>query len=408
MLVASLSQRSGSRSSSSLSASACAKQLSGSSSLPNPIAGACGWSPRARRRSARRSRTAKNAWRSSASAKPVRSAVNSAGRVVSLGNAPARRCGPASAPLSSRQPRLAVERAEGHRQHCALLQRLRPGVTDYRPARRVERDLSGAGLLACAVGQPENAAAVATLERTGQQQPHRGAFEQRRQRTSPRACRVVGAEFVGFGRRVGIGVGKGREVVYLVDHEQRVMPVEFAQVQIGRGGDALISSDVAGETATGIRCVIGGAERECMAEFRAPGWIGKRLFSLLPQAVARHYPADLVDEPSPDQACGGNHWQQRLATTGRYRCEDVARVGLARCDCLDQAEQLPLVGAERASGQASILAEIMRTSLTSSRRKRRDFLSSGQGRPGRFARANASQMSGHPQQLPPERHAARR
>jgi hypothetical protein len=53
--------------------------------FPRPRADAPSGKPRSSRRLARRSRTARNASRRRASAKLVRSAVNSAGRVVSPG-----------------------------------------------------------------------------------------------------------------------------------------------------------------------------------------------------------------------------------------------------------------------------------------------------------------------------------
>jgi hypothetical protein len=66
-----------------------------------------------------------------------------------------------------------------------------------------------------------------------------------------------------------------------------------------------------------------------MPQGRAPGRIGEGLLGLQPQAVARHHPADPVDNPGRDQLGGGDHRQQRLAATRGDGGEDVAH-GLSR------------------------------------------------------------------------------
>jgi len=117
-------------------------------------------------------------------------------------------------------------------------------------------------------------------------------------------------------------------------------------VQIRRAGDALVCGDVAGEASARIRCVVGCAQRERVIERGPPGGIGERFLCLEPQAIARHYPADPLDDPGRDQPSGGDHRQQRFAAARGDSGEDVARGGLAADDRLDHAGEVFLVRAE--------------------------------------------------------------
>ena len=166
---------------------------------PPPAAcrGPCAVSPggrpsRARRRSARRSRVASKARRSRSSAKPVRSAVNSAARVDLVGAWPETRCGPECG--RGRRPRvqpvgLAVQRAEVDRQHRALGQRLGAAVAHHRPAGRGEVDLprparlarAGRAARGCAGRPPAPACRrAAGARRRSLQQRQDGAADQAR------------------------------------------------------------------------------------------------------------------------------------------------------------------------------------------------------------------------------------
>ena len=122
-------------------------------------------------------------------------------------------------------------------------------------------------------------------------------------------------------------------------------------MQVGRGRDRLVGGDVAGEAAARVGRVVGRAQRQRVAERRAPGRVGERLLGLQAQAVARHHPAHPLDQPGRDQPRGGDHRQQRLAAARGDRGEDVARLGLAGGDGLDHAGEALLMGAERANSQ---------------------------------------------------------
>ena len=142
-------------------------------------------------------------------------------------------------------------------------------------------------------------------------------------------------------------------MVHLVDYQQRAIAAEFGQMQVGRRGDALIGGDVAGQAAAGIGRVVGGADREAVAECRAPGRIGEGFLGLQAQAVTRHHPADPVDDAGRDQPRGGDHRQQRLAAAG----VTAARMSRASVwpdgDGLRPSRAVPLVGAERAVRRVS-------------------------------------------------------
>ena len=137
---------------------------------------------------------------------------------------------------------------------------------------------------------------VGAFQRARQQQAHRGAFQQREDGPRPGACRV----FTGLGdlgSRFRIDLGKRRQVMDLVDHQQRAMAPELAQMQVGRGGNALVSGDIAGQASARVRRIVGRPERQGVTERRAPRRIGKGLLGLQAQRVARHYPADPLDKP---------------------------------------------------------------------------------------------------------------
>jgi hypothetical protein len=150
--------------------------------------------------------------------------------------------------------RLAVQRAEGDRQHGAFRQRARTAVADDGQARRGEVHLlPPAG--SAAVGQAEDAPAIGALQRAGQQQADGREREKRLDRRRP-ASSVVG------GRGAVVVRAQGRQVVHLVHHEQVPVAAELGEMQVGRRGDALVGGDVAREAAAGIGRVLGGADRE--------------------------------------------------------------------------------------------------------------------------------------------------
>ncbi|MFC6774631.1 hypothetical protein [Methylobacterium gregans] len=70
--------------------------------------------------------------------------------------------------------RLAVERAEIHRQYRALGQRLHAGIADHREARRLDVDLRPAPRVGRVIGQPEDAAPVRPLQGAGEEEPQGG------------------------------------------------------------------------------------------------------------------------------------------------------------------------------------------------------------------------------------------
>ena len=88
-----------------------------------------------------------------------------------------------------------------------------------------------------------------------------------------------------------------------------------------------------------------------MAERRPPGRIGKGLLGLQAQRVARHHPADPLDQAGFDQPRGGDHRQERLAAARGDGGEDVAGIGPAGGNSLDHARKLSLMGPERARVQ---------------------------------------------------------
>ena len=156
-------------------------------------------------------------------------------------------------------------------------------------------------------------------------------------------ARGVLADLGELGSRFRIDLGKRRQVMDLVDHQQRAMTPELAQVQVGRGGDALVGGDIAGQTPARIRRIIGRPQHQGMAERRAPGGIGKGLLGLQAQRVARHHPADPLDQAGFDQPRGGDHRQQRLAAARGDGGEDVAGIGPAGGNSLDHARKLSLM-----------------------------------------------------------------
>jgi hypothetical protein len=115
-------------------------------------------------------------------------------------------------------------------------------------------------------------------------------------------------------------------VVHLVYHQQRPVPPRLGEVQVGRGGDALVRGHVAGQAARGIGRVLGRAHAERVAERVAPRRVGKRLLRLQAQRVPRHDPDHALDPPRPEQGVRGQHGQQRLAPARRDRGEDVAHL----------------------------------------------------------------------------------
>ena len=121
-------------------------------------------------------------------------------------------------------------------------------------------------------------------------------------------------------------------MVQLVDAQQEAVLLERGQVQVGGGGDRLVGGDVAGQPAAGVGRVVGGAHGVAMAEERPPGRVDERLLGLAAQRVARHDPADPLDDrprasrrDGAEQAGGGDHRQGGLAAAGRDRGQDVGQ-----------------------------------------------------------------------------------
>ncbi len=193
---------------------------------------------------------------------------------------------------------------------------------------------------ATAIGQPQDAAPVRALQRARQQQPDARAFEQGQERCRPALGRVV--RILALGHLV-----RRRQVVHLVHDEQRSPAPCLGEVQVWGSGDTLVGGHVASQTAGRVGRVVGRAHREGVAECRAPVRVGERLLGLQAQAVARDDPDHVLDEPCRDESMGGQHRQQRLATAGRDRGQDVAHLR-ARGDRLRDGEELRLVRAEGA------------------------------------------------------------
>ena len=153
------------------------------------------------------------------------------------------------------------------------------------------------------------------------------------------------------GRRFRIDLGERRQMMHLVDHQQRAMAPELAQMQIRRGRDALIGRDIAGQAAARVRRIVRRTQRQGVAERRAPGRVGEGLLGLQAQSVARHHPADPLDNAGCDQPRGGDHRQQRLAAARGDGGEDIAGLRPAGDDGLDHAGKLLLMGAQRTRGR---------------------------------------------------------
>ena len=137
--------------------------------------------------------------------------------------------------------------------------------------------------------------------------------------------------------------------MHLVHHQQRAVAAELGQMQVGRGGDALIGGDVAVQAAARVRRIVGGADADGVTQRGAPGRVGERLLGLQAQAVARHHPADALDDPGGEQGVGGDHRQQRLAAARRHRSQDIGDLRrLAGRDGANDGGDLGLMGAQRA------------------------------------------------------------
>ena len=129
------------------------------------------------------------------------------------------------------------------------------------------------------------------------------------------------------------------------------MPAGLGQVQARCGRDTLVGGDVARQAAAGVRGVVGGTDREAMAQGGAPGRVGEGLLGLQTQAVARHDPADAIDQAGLHQPGGSHDGKQRLASAWSDGGEDVTHVRLPGSNGRHDAGELALVGAERACGQ---------------------------------------------------------
>ena len=105
-------------------------------------------------------------------------------------------------------------------------------------------------------------------------------------------------------------------MVHLVEHQQGAVAAELRQVQVGRGGDGLVGGDVALQATGRVGGVVGGPHRDGVAERAAPGRVSESFLGLLAQAVARHHPADTLNQTGREQGVGGNHRQQRFAAAG--------------------------------------------------------------------------------------------
>ena len=140
-----------------------------------------------------------------------------------------------------------------------------------------------------------------------------------------------------------VHLAQGRQVMHLVDHQQRAIPAELAQVQVGCRGHPLVGGDVAGEATAGIAGVVGGAHRQAVPKGFPPRRVGERFLGLQPQAVPRHHPADAFDETRADQGVGSQHRQQGLASTGRHGSQDVANLQPPGRDRVDQVQQALLM-----------------------------------------------------------------
>ena len=122
-------------------------------------------------------------------------------------------------------------------------------------------------------------------------------------------------------------------------------------MQIGSCGDTLIRGDVALHATAWVGSVVGCPERHGVVQHGAPRRVGERFLRLQAEAVARHHPADTVDDPGREQCGCRDHWQQRLAAAGCHRRQNVGDlVGLAGSDRANDGGDLGLVGAEGRGG----------------------------------------------------------
>ncbi|GEM_PF-7025349 len=239
---------------------------------------------------------------------------------------------------------LAVEGAEGDREDGAFGQGLAAGVADDGPAGGVERNLLGAGAGTGAVGEPEDALAVGTLEGTGEEEAVAGGFQQGEDGDGPCACLGGGGVLVLGGDRVDLG--EGGEMVDLVDYQQGAVAAELGKVEVGGGGDGLVGGDVAGQAAGGVRGVVGGTDGKGVIEGGAPGRVGEGFLGLEAEGFAGDDPDNPVDEVGSDEAGGGDDGEEGFAAAGGDGGEDVPEVGFTGGDGGDDAGELGLVGAE--------------------------------------------------------------
>ena len=259
-------------------------------------------------------------------------------------------------PLAGREPLgLAVERAEADRHDGALGQGGAPVVADHRPAGRLEVDPAVPAPAVAAVAEPQDRPLVGALERAGHQQPQPGGLEQRQERARP-------GRVLGRGRRV-VEVGQGREVVQLVDAQQVAVLPELGQVQLGRCRDRLVGGDVAGKAAARVGGVLGRPYAVGVAEEGAPGRVDERLLGLAAERVARHDPADPLDQGlatawrhRAEQAGGGDDGESRLAAAGCDGGQDVGQADSAARDRAAEPVDLLLVATHPHSRRTSAAA----------------------------------------------------
>jgi hypothetical protein len=115
-------------------------------------------------------------------------------------------------------------------------------------------------------------------------------------------------------------------MVHLVDDEEGGVAPELGKVQIRGCRDRLVGCNVPGQAAAGIGFVVGGPDREAMAQSGPPCRVSERFFGLEAQTVTRHHPADSLDLLSLDEAGCGDHREEGLAPTRRHSRKDVGDV----------------------------------------------------------------------------------
>ena len=134
--------------------------------------------------------------------------------------------------------------------------------------------------------------------------------------------------------------------MYLVDHQQIAVALEFPEVKIGSRGDGLAGRDIALQPTAGIRRVLRGTDCHGMAQGSPPARVGEGLLRLQAKAITGHDPAEAIDHAGFDEPGGSNDRQQAFPTARGDRGEDIGHLRRTRGNRLGEAGNLALMGSK--------------------------------------------------------------